>query len=43
MENTELFRLLEIPEEVEKQLVDYGNGREWDEGIKEIRNCKRAS
>lgn len=27
MENAELFRLLEIPEEVEKKLIDYGNGR----------------
>lgn len=28
MENIELFRLLEIPEEVQKQLIDYGNTRD---------------
>lgn len=28
MTNSELFRLLEIPNEVEKQLVDYGNSRD---------------
>lgn len=28
MENIELFRLLEIPEEVQKQLIDYGNVRD---------------
>ena len=28
MENVELFRLLEIPEEVKKQLIDYGNVRD---------------
>ena len=27
MEITELFRLLEIPSEVEKQLIDYGRSR----------------
>lgn len=27
MEITELFRLLEIPSEVEKQLIDYGRNR----------------
>lgn len=28
MENNELFRILEIPNEVERQLIDYGNSRE---------------
>lgn len=27
MENIELFKMLEIPDEVEKQLIDYGNSR----------------
>lgn len=28
MENAELYRMLEIPNEVEKQLIDYGRNRE---------------
>lgn len=27
MRNTELFRMLEIPDEVEKQLINYGKSR----------------
>ena len=27
MKNTELYRMLEIPDEVEKQLINYGKSR----------------